>query len=102
MPENLVSILLHAFGSVVVPSHSLRVHLADVGQSLCQSVTRHLISKFVFELCRLALSALHESSRVGDGPGHNTAHRRRDPEYVRDGSGIDELVLIIESVRPPT
>jgi hypothetical protein len=74
-------------------TYSLRVDLADVGQSLGQHVTGHLISILVSELSSLALSTLRKRTGIRDRAGHDAANRRRDLEDVRDGRRVDQFVL---------
>lgn len=74
-------------------AYPLGVDLADVGDSLCQGIARHLIAILVSEFCGLALGSLRKGSRVGDGAGHDATDRRRDLEDVGDRGGIDKLIL---------
>jgi hypothetical protein len=74
-------------------AYALGVDLANVGYPLGQHVAGHLVAKLVAELGRLAARAAHRGPGVGYRPRHNAADRRRQSEDVRDGRGLDQLVL---------
>lgn len=74
-------------------AYPLRVHLADVGQSLRQDICGHLITIFVSELGSLSLCSLRKRSRIGDGPSDDATNSGRDLEDVGDGRGVNQLVL---------
>jgi hypothetical protein len=77
-------------------TYSLGVDLADICNSLGQSITRHLVSKFISEFSCFTNSSLYRSPGICDRPSHNTADRGRQLENVRDRRWINELVLEIE------
>jgi hypothetical protein len=57
--------------------YTLGIHLADVGQSLGQDVSRHLVTVFVSELCSFSLSTLRKCSGI----------RNRACDDASDGGG---------------
>lgn len=74
--------------------YPLRVHLTDIGQTLGESVCRHLVAKLVPEFGGLRLGPLGEGSGVRNGTSDDTANRWRELEDVRYGFGVDQLVLV--------
>lgn len=64
--------------------YTLGIHLADVGQSLGQDISWHLVAKFVSKFCSFSLSTLREGSGVGNRACDHTSDGGGDLEDVRD------------------
>lgn len=64
--------------------YTLGVHLADVGQSLGQDISWHLVAIFVPELCSFSLGTLGEGSGIGNRACDDASDRGGDLEDVRD------------------
>lgn len=79
-------------------TYSLRVDLADVGETLGQGIGGHLVAVLVSELGSFTLCSLRKGSSVGDGSSNNAANARGYLKDVRDGSRVDQLVLLMVSV----
>lgn len=73
-------ILLHRIGR----PYTLGIHLADVGQSLGQDISWHLVAIFVSEFCSLSLGTLGERSGVGNRACDDASNGGGDLEDVRD------------------
>ena len=78
---------------ILSETNPLRINLVNVGQSLCQNITRHLITKFVSEFSSLSTSTVDRCSGICYGSGHDTADGRRKLEDVRNRAGIDQFIL---------
>jgi hypothetical protein len=76
-----------------VIAYALCVDLADVCYPLGQDIAGHLIAKLVAELSSFTPGSAHRRPCISNGPSHDAANRRREPEDVGDGGGVNELVL---------
>lgn len=74
-------------------TYSLRIDLADVGETLCERIGGHLVPVLVSEFGGLTLRSLRKGSGVGNGAGYDTADGGGDFEDVGDGSRVNQLVL---------
>lgn len=74
-------------------TNPLCVNLIDVGHTLRQNIAGHFIAELVSEFSSLSASTVDRCTSIGDSTSHYTTHGRRDLEDVRDGAGVDELVL---------
>jgi hypothetical protein len=81
-------------------TYALCVDLADVGYPLGQHVAGHLIAIFVAELGGLTPGSAHRGPRICNRPRHYTSNRRREPEDMGHGGGVDELVLYLRQPMP--
>lgn len=79
------------------PAYPLSVHLADVGETFCKGVGRHLVAVLVAEFGRLGLRSLCKRAGVCDRTGDDTADGWRDLEDVGDGRRVDEFILAQQS-----
>jgi hypothetical protein len=77
----------------MVAAYALCVDLADVGYPLGQDIAGHLVAKLVAELGSFTAGSAHGCPCICNGPGHDTTDRWGEPEDVRDGGGVDKLVL---------
>lgn len=64
--------------------YTLGIHLADVGQSLGQDISWHLVAILVSELCSFSLGTLGERSGVGDRACDDASDGGGDLEDVGD------------------
>lgn len=76
--------------------YPLCIDLADVGQSLREHITRHFISKLVFELSSFASCTVDRGSAVSDRAGDYAANGRGDLENMGYGRRVDQLILRFE------
>ena len=74
-------------------AYSLSINLTNIGQTLCQSISGHLISIFVSEFRSLSLSSLSKCPGISDGASDDASNGGRDLENMRYGGGIDEFIL---------
>jgi hypothetical protein len=65
-------------------SYPLSVNLVDIGQTLRQYITRHLISVFIPEFSSLTTGTVNACPGIGYGSCHDASNGRGDFEDVGD------------------
>lgn len=76
-------------------THSLRINLVDIGQSLRENIAGHLVAELVSEFGRLSTGPVNRCSGICYGTGHDAADVWRQFEDMGDGRRVDQFILSV-------